>query len=262
MTLEDRYPSFGNADWATPAFGEGHAAKLRMQAANPVFEAGEGFGGRARFNTKRIHFTPIGKVDEAAAKNDLLTQKTTPKIWEIHGIEGFPFTETDFLQGGVGEIFSGDGEGETRFGALLPASYFAGVGVGGKQDLPRAENPQRRMQEKRSLKFATLNVGMFEEKSAGALRSSGQSGNDLSGINCAAGDFVNGAQLARVAPANRRILKRRCATEFIHAGKVHVAFDAQFVEDFLVSGQHVAESRQIPPGRFSKGHAAGVAAGP
>jgi len=37
------------------------------------------------------------------------------------------------------------------------------------------------MQEKRTLKFATLNVGMLEEKSAGALRSSGQSGNDLSG---------------------------------------------------------------------------------
>lgn len=207
-----------------------------MQFADAILQARECFGCRAGFNIKRIHFPPIGKMNQAAAKDDLLAEETPPKIRKIHGVKGFPVVKPDRPEGGVAQRFGGHGDRETGLRALLPAGQFKGKGIRGKQNLAGAQNSEGRMQQKWSLEIAAFDVDVLEKKNSGALRGCGQPGQDLSGIDCATGDFVHGAKLAGVAPMNWRTPEVSGAAKFVHAWQMYVAIDAQGAEDFLVSG--------------------------
>jgi hypothetical protein len=110
-------------------------------------------------------------------------------------------------------------------------------------------------------KFATFNVGMFEEKHPRSFCRNGQPSNHFSGIDCPAGNFIDGSEIPGVAPPNGRIPERRGASQFIHSGQTHVPIDPQFGENFLVPGQDITEAGKISRSGFGESQTAGVAAG-
>src|SRR5882762_6875127 len=93
MPLENGHPAFGNGDGAAPTVRNRYIPKLWMQSANSLFETRKTFGCGAGFDGQRLHFTPIGKMHQAATKNDLAAEQAPPKVREIHGVERLSIRE-------------------------------------------------------------------------------------------------------------------------------------------------------------------------
>src|SRR5579859_3001221 len=97
MPLENGHPAFGNGDGAAPTVRNRHVSKLWMQSANSLFETRKTFGCGAGFDVQRIHFAPIGKMNQAAAENNLFAEQESPKVRKIHRVERLPMGEADGL---------------------------------------------------------------------------------------------------------------------------------------------------------------------
>src|SRR5258706_15246305 len=93
MPLKNGHPARGNGDRATPTVRNRYIPKLRMQTVNSLFKTRKSFCCGAGFDVQRMHFAPIGKMHQAATKNNLAAEQAPPKVREIHGVERLSIRE-------------------------------------------------------------------------------------------------------------------------------------------------------------------------
>src|ERR1700730_1849054 len=172
-----------------------------MQPTNSVFEECEHSGGFTNANVQFLQFSPVAKVHQSTAEDESVTERTSPKIRQIHGVERFAFADTDGLENTARNRLRCDGKGKCRFGALGKAAEFEREGVRGKEHLLRANWSQRSLQLQRTGKDSILHRTVFENQNPTAFSSPSKPAENFSWIDDAAWDFFYHAQFARIVPA-------------------------------------------------------------
>src|SRR5258708_40029515 len=117
------------------------------------------------------------------------------------------------------------------------------------------------VQAQRIREVQRSNLGMLNDPSAGVFRSARQTGKHFARVHGAAWHAADDFQLAGIAPGDGRTLRRSGAGDLPDARKRQARVYAESAENFLVAGEHIAESGELVGRGSPERHAAGAAAG-
>jgi hypothetical protein len=101
---------------------------------------------------------------------------------------------------------------------------------------------------------------IFVDCGAGIVGGSGEAAYEFSGIKRATGNFIDDAECPGILPLNRRGLASTAAGDLPRTIELEIAFHFERLKDFLESGEHIAEPREIACRGFRQNHSAGPAA--
>src|ERR1700676_146227 len=258
-----------------------------MQLADAAFEPGEPFGGSARADIDLVEIVAGGRIDQAGAENrGVIFLQAAPEIREIDGVERFARSEAQRLDLRASKRRGSDSHGQLGMRGGSEIGESQRLGVSREEDAARANNsgngfaaaanayfeqhaardlglcraPDNVLVALHRREFEREDFGMLDDLRAGGLRGARQASDNLARVDRAARNFFHGAQLAGIAPANRRVAQTRFAPEFPHAGQGDFSVDLERAQNALVAAEHVAKSGKLAGRGFGQSHAAGAAA--
>src|SRR5579863_1013257 len=231
-----------------------------MKPAYPRFLPLEHGGGFSLADVQFFQFPPIVKVHQAAAENERIAERPSPKIRQIYGIEGFSFAKADGFENANWERLGCDGKGERGFSAIGKAAEFERERVGGEQNFLCANRTAMCLYFQRVGELDGIHGSLFENENATFLAGSAEATQDLPGINRSSRNFLYEVELSRIIPADRRLSQRFGAANFVASRKRDFAVDLKRAKNILVPSQDVAKARQIANSALRQSHTAGVTA--
>jgi hypothetical protein len=112
-----------------------------------------------------------------------------------------------------------------------------------------------------TLPFDSRDRAGFDDGGATFVCNPGEAGHEFPGIERSSRNFFHHSQVSGIVPLNPGGFLGVTPPNFKSAGQGEIAIDVKLGENALEATQNISEARQIPRGRFRKGHPAGTPAG-
>src|SRR6266403_2047111 len=229
MATEDGAHFFRQENRTTPTVRNTNIGKCGVQITNSAFQPAKTLGGFAPANVvavqiahgvfggaaaerktkRRAHVSG----DQAGAENDAIRfEQASPQIGQIDGVKRAARREPDGFELCSGQRSGGQRKGKFRHSSVAQAGQFQRVGIGGEQDLLRAnflvveaaaefvaDTQARRIREVQSANF-----GVLRDLSASVFCRPRQTGDHFARVHRAARNEADDFQLTGIARAERR----------------------------------------------------------